>query len=83
MTENNGEDFTYILERDDFSIGAGSRRFYVGRTNDINRRMKEHSEDNYKNYHLVWKVYGNYEAKIKKFGASVFVECLMEGVRYV
>ena len=71
------EDYTYILERLD---AKSQRRFYVGRTNDIARRLVEHSRDRYSSYKLIWYFYGNLEAKIKKFGATMFVECLKEGI---
>ena len=71
-----GEGYTYILERKDAKL---QRRFYVGRTINIERRMKEHSKDRYKDYVLIWYVYGQMEKKVKKFGAVLFVECLKEG----
>ena len=75
------EGFTYILERQGSKIkGQGVRRFYVGRTIDLERRLKEHQKDGRQNYKLVWWVEGNFESKIKKFGAVIFMECMREGV---
>ena len=77
MKDNSTEGYTYILERKDAKL---QRRFYVGRTIDLKRRMKEHKKDRYKDYVLIWSVYGQYEKKVKKMGAVIFVECLREGV---
>lgn len=70
------EGWTYILERVESKL---QRRFYVGYTKDLRRRMKEHLKDRRKNYKLIWVVDGNFEKVIKKCGAVLFVECLREG----
>lgn len=70
------EGYTYILERIESKL---QRRFYVGYTKDLRRRMKEHTKDRRKNYKLIWVVDGNFEKVIKKCGAVLFVECLREG----
>ena len=70
------EGYTYILERLESKL---QRRFYVGYTKDLRRRMKEHLKDRRKNYKLIWVVDGNFEKTIKKCGAVLFVECLREG----
>lgn len=94
MKDSTTEGYTYILERKPCSVkdrkglndqwsyrdAKLQRRFYVGRTIDLQRRMKEHSKDRYKDYVLIWYVYGQYEKKVKKFGAVLFVECLREGI---
>ena len=75
---------TYILENSNVrKEGQGTRRYYVGRTTDLERRLTEHKKDGRQNYKLVWFVEGNYEAKIKKFGATLFMFCTWEGVKVI
>lgn len=64
---------TYILRRPDVSY---RRSFYIGRTNNLERRLKEHLKDRYKAYRLIWYIEGNYEKKFKKFGATKLVELI-------
>ena len=70
MKNDTGEGYTYILERKEAKM---QRRFYVGRTNNLERRMKEHQKDRYKDYVLIWSVYGQFEKSLKNFGATKFM----------
>ena len=74
------EQITYILENINVrDKGQGTRRFYVGRTISLKRRLREHQKDGRHNYKLVWWTEGNFETKIKKFGAVLFVKCIRKG----
>ena len=69
--------YTYILENQNVpKKGQGTRRYYIGFTRDLDRRMQEHTKDRRKNYKLMWYIEGNYEYKFKKFGATKFVELI-------
>lgn len=63
---------TYILEY--------KNKYYCGKTNNLNRRLKEHSKDKWKNYRLVYNVLGDHEKKIKSFGVERFFNCIITGV---
>ena len=54
-------------------------KYYCGKTNNINRRMKEHKNDRWKNYQLVWYIEGDYEKRIKKFGVNQFMITISTG----
>ena len=64
---------TYILENKN---AKAKRRYYVGRTNSIKRRLKEHQKDAYKNYRLIYLFYSTVqvERELKKFGVTKFLE---------
>ena len=64
---------TYILENKNAKT---KRRYYVGRTNSIRRRLKEHQKDAYKNYRLIYLFYSKaqVERELKKFGVTRFLE---------
>ena len=63
---------TYILEN---SEAHKQRRYYVGRTINLKRRLKEHKKDKYKNYKLVYIFYASsqVEKELKKFGVTKFM----------
>jgi predicted GIY-YIG superfamily endonuclease len=63
---------TYILENFE---AHKQRRYYVGRTINLKRRLKEHKKDKYKNYKLVYVFYANLqvEKELKKFGVTKFM----------
>ena len=63
---------TYVLE--DINALKG-RRYYVGRTNNMSRRMKEHAKDNYKKYVLVYMFLSvvQVEHELKHFGVTKFM----------
>ena len=69
--------YTYVLENPN---ALPQRRYYVGRTNNITRRMNEHLRDKYKNYKLIWFIEGNYERKIKDWGATRWMEIIHSGI---
>ncbi len=64
---------TYILENP--SVKA-RRRYYVGRTKFIKRRLKEHKRDARKNYRLIYLFFNTVqvEYELKKFGVTKFLE---------
>ena len=62
--------YTYIMKH------KKSNKYYCGKTNNIDRRMEEHTNDRWKNYQLLWYVIGDYEKRIKKFGVNQFINCL-------
>ena len=70
MSLNKKSQITYILENMDAKIG---RRFYIGRTISLERRMKEHQKDGRQNYRLVFSWFGNIEKELKGFGAVRFM----------
>lgn len=51
-------------------------KYYVGKTNNIARRMIEHTKDRWSNYSLIWSVQGDYEKEIKRFGVKKFLMCM-------
>lgn len=63
---------TYILEN---FVAHKQRRYYVGRTINLKRRLKEHKKDKYKNYKLVYVFYASLqvEKELKKFGVTKFM----------
>ena len=51
-------------------------KYYVGKTNNIARRMIEHTKDRWSNYTIVWSVQGDYKKDIKRFGVKKFLMCV-------
>lgn len=72
---------TYILENLE---AHKQRRYYVGRTINLKRRIKEHKRDKYKNYKLVYVFYASLqvEKELKKFGVTKFINILSEEERF-
>ena len=72
---------TYVLEN---LKALKQRRYYVGRTINLKRRLKEHKKDKYKNYKLVYIFYASLqvEKELKKFGATKFMNQLSEKERF-
>jgi hypothetical protein len=60
-------------------------KYYVGKTNNIARRMIEHTKDRWSNYTLIWSVRGDYEKNIKSFGVRKFMIAVRTGsfINYV
>lgn len=54
--------------------GQGTRRYYIGRTTRLEKRMREHHKDGRGNYHLVFLYFGDIEKPLKKFGATKFMD---------
>ena len=69
----NSEISTYILKHK-YAI-----KYYAGKTNNIARRMIEHTKDRWSNYTLIWSVQGDYEKNIKSFGVRKFIDCVQGG----
>jgi hypothetical protein len=68
--------FTYIIR-------TINNEFYCGKTEDIEKRMKQHKaekfphwfyNDSRKNFKIIFCISGDYEKKIKSFGVSKFVD---------
>ena len=66
-------EITYILEN---SSAKMKRRYYVGKTKNLKRRLKEHLKDRYKNYRLIYFFCSRIqvERELKKFGVTRFLE---------
>jgi hypothetical protein len=64
---------TYIMKH------RYAEKYYVGKTNNIARRMIEHTKDHWSNYTLIWSVQGDYEMNIKSFGIRKFINCVQGG----
>lgn len=64
---------TYILK-------DSNDKYYCGKTNNLERRLKEHSKDKWKNYTLIYEILGDHEKKIKSFGVERFFLCVITGV---
>ena len=64
---------TYILEN---PSAKARRKYYVGKTKFLKRRMKEHKKDAYKKYFLIYIFYSvvQVENELKKFGVTKFME---------
>ena len=78
--------YTYIMKHNI------TDNYYCGKTNNMERRMKEHTNDRWKNYKLIWYIRGDYEKRIKtsglpevkKFGVNQFINCVIPPeVKYV
>ena len=70
---------TYILENKNFQKeGQGARRYYIGRTTNLDRRMKEHLKDGRICYNVVFLHFGDIEKQLKKFGATKFMNLSYE-----
>ena len=66
---------TYILENPDVSdSGQGNRRYYVGRTTNMDQRMEEHKKDGRQNYMCVYIHFSDIEQQLKKFGPANFMK---------
>ena len=63
--------YTYIMKHNIIN------KYYCGKTNNINRRMKEHKTDRRSNYYLIYSIEGDYEKSIKKFGVKRFIKCVL------
>ena len=63
--------YTYIMKHEKIN------KYYCGKINNIERRMKEHKIDRRSNYQLIWSIEGDYEKSIKKFGVKRFINCVM------
>ena len=64
--------YVYVLKK------KNSRNLYVGYTNNLRRRMKEHTNDHWKNFSFIYcEVYineidaRNREQKLKNYGAGL------------
>ena len=64
---------TYIMKH------QNADKYYVGKTINVERRMKEHKTDRWSNYSLIWCVKGDQEQKIKFFDVKRFIYCVLEG----
>lgn len=64
---------TYILEN---PKNKTKRRYYVGKSKNLKRRLKEHLKDRYKNYRLIYFFCNRIqvESELKKFGVTRFLE---------
>lgn len=69
---------TYIIE-------TSKHEYYCGKTINIDKRIQEHIKEkrphwfgfnNRKEFRIILKIDGDYEAKIKKFGIKNFLKCL-------
>ncbi len=68
-----------------YIVKTKSSEYYCGATIHLCKRLLEHriekhphwfSFKNRKNFILVYKIEGDYEKKIKKFGIKNFIKCL-------
>ena len=64
---------TYILEN---PLAKTKRRYYVGKSKNLKRRLKEHLRDRYKNYRLIYFFCSKIqvEGELKRFGVTRFLE---------
>ena len=65
--------FTYIL------YNKYNYKYYCGKTTNLNNRIKQHSNDNYKYYKLIWYYNDDIEKKIKSFGVKRFMNSVLNG----
>lgn len=73
----NSTGLTYILENRSYQ----RRRYYVGYTENLERRLKEHGKEGmYKKHLLVWYIEGNFEKFIKNTGITLFMDIISSGV---
>ena len=65
---------TYILENKALKrVGQGARRYYIGRTTRLEKRMQEHQKDGRGKYIIVFFYIGDIEKQLKRFGATKFM----------
>ena len=61
---------TYILKH------RTKQLFYCGVTENLKRRMHEHSKDRWKNYVLLYVFNGNYEKEVKRAGVRTITDLI-------
>lgn len=68
-----------------YIIRTKENEFYCGKTKDLHRRLAQHKQEkrphwfafkNRKEFIVLFKIIGDYEKKIKKFGIRNFVKCI-------
>lgn len=66
-----------------YIIKTKNNEFYCGKTNNLDKRLKDHSTEKYphwfsgikrKNWENIYLIHGDYEKKIKKFGCKNFTD---------